>query len=318
MASSDELRLIARVARMYYEWQMRQAEIAAQLGLSQATVSRLLSRAQQEGIIRISVNIPQGIHTGLEETLIKKYGLRDAIVVDSINYDDEKTIQKEVGSAAAYYLENTIRQNEVVGLSSWSATLIALVDAMHPVPRRPNIKVVQILGGVGTASAQVHASHLASRLASLVSGTAVFLPVPGVVGSEAALRVLAEDENVRGVFALFPRVTTALVGIGAVEPSHLLAASGNIFSEKELAALSEHGAVGDILLHFYDAWGKPVEGVLTSRVISMGLEELCKVERAVGVAGGRRKYAAILGALRARWINVLICEQFTAERLCAE
>ena len=28
--------------------------------------------------------------------------------------------------------------------------------------------------------------------------------------------------------------------------------------------------------------------------------------------------AAILGALRARWINILICEQFTAERLCAE
>ncbi len=318
MARTDELRLIARVARMYHEWGMRQAEIAKQLGLSQASVSRLLARAQSEGIIRISISIPEGIHTDLEETMIKKYGLRDAIVVDAIGYDDEKIIQREVGSAAAYYLENVLRQNEVIGLSSWSATLIALVDAMQPVPRRAGIQVVQILGGVGTASAQVHASHLASRLADLVDGTAVFLPVPGVVGSEAAMRVLANDESVRSVFNLFTKVSTALVGIGSVEPSSLLAASGNIFTEKELSTLREHGAVGDILLHFYDENGVPLPDILNSRVISMSLEQLKQVDRAVGVAGGRRKYTAILGALRGKLVNILITDHFTAERLCKE
>jgi len=58
MARVDELRLIARVARMYYEWNLRQSEIAKQLGLSQATVSRLLNRSIKEGIIRISVRKP--------------------------------------------------------------------------------------------------------------------------------------------------------------------------------------------------------------------------------------------------------------------
>jgi DNA-binding transcriptional regulator LsrR (DeoR family) len=318
MAQTDELRLIARVARMYYEWHMRQSEIANQLGLSQATVSRLLDRAQKEGVIRISVNIPEGIHTGLEEALIKKYDLRDAIVVDSMSYDDEKVIQKEVGSAAAYYLENVIRQNEVIGLSSWSATLIALVDAMQPVARRSNIQVIQILGGVGMVSAQVQASYLASRFARLVNGKTVFLPVPAVVGSEAALRVLLDDENVRSVFDLFPKVSTALVGIGAIEPSNMLAASGNIFTEAELATLREDGAVGDILLHFYDPHGQPVERTLNSRVISMSLAQLQKVDRAVGIAGGRRKYAAILGALRGKLVNILITDNFSAERLCED
>ena len=37
MPRIDELRLIARVARMYFEWDMRQSEIAKQLDLSQAT-----------------------------------------------------------------------------------------------------------------------------------------------------------------------------------------------------------------------------------------------------------------------------------------
>ncbi len=72
MSRVDELRMIARVARMYYEWGLRQSEIAKQLGFSQATVSRLLNRSFKEGIIRISVNLPNGVHTELEEDLVKK------------------------------------------------------------------------------------------------------------------------------------------------------------------------------------------------------------------------------------------------------
>ena len=318
MAQTDELRLIARVARMYYEWDMRQSTIAEQLGLSQATVSRLLARAQAVGVVRITVNIPRGVYSELEENLIQKYGLRDAIIVDSMDYDDEKNVGREIGAAGAYYLENIIRHNEVIGISSWSASLLSLVDAMHSVPRKPGVQVVQILGGVGNPSAQAHASHLTTRLADLVNGMAVFLPAPGVVGSAASLEAFYADGFVRSVVSLFEHVTTALVGIGAVEPSHLLAASGNIFTEKELELLHKHGAVGDILLRFYDANGKPIEGLLNSRVISMSLEQLRGVHRAIAVAGGRRKYYAILGALKGKLINILVTDHYTATRLIQE
>src|SRR3972149_10453935 len=136
MSRIDELRMIARVARMYYEWDIRQSEIAKQLGLSQSTVSRLLNRSKEEGIIRISVNLPNGVYTELEETLVKKFGLRDAIVVDSLD-DNEKMIQRDLGAATAYYLESSIRPNEVIGISSWSATLLALVETLLPLPRKP-------------------------------------------------------------------------------------------------------------------------------------------------------------------------------------
>ena len=117
MARIDELRLISRVTLMYYEWEMRQSDIAKQLGLSQASVSRLLNRAKEEGIIRISINLPNGVYTELEEQLIKKYKLRDVIVVDSIE-DNESLIQRDIGAAAAYYLESIIRPNEVIVISS--------------------------------------------------------------------------------------------------------------------------------------------------------------------------------------------------------
>lgn len=315
MTQLDELRLIVRVARMYYEWELKQATIAKQLGLSQSTVSRLLQQAKSEGIIRISVNVPQGLYTDLEEQLVKQYRLRDAIVVDCSGESDERFIERQIGAAAAYYLESALRPNEVVGISSWSATLLALVDAMHPTPRKGDVRVVQILGGVGSPSAEAHAGRLTSRLADLLGGTAIFLPAPGIVGSAAAMEAITADHYVRDALDLFDHVTMALVGIGAIEPSKLLADSGNRFSIAELEELRVQGAVGDVLLRFFDTHGVAVNTPLNQRVISMQLEQLRRVDRSIGVAGGERKFAAIRGALRGGWVNVLVTDHLTARRL---
>jgi DNA-binding transcriptional regulator LsrR (DeoR family) len=317
MARIDEIRMIARVARLYYEMDKRQSVIAEQLGLSQTTVSRLLGRAKEEGIIRIAINMPKGVYTELEEALVMKFGLRDAIVVDSLD-DDEKLIQRDLGAAAAYYLESAIRPNEIIGISSWSATLLALVDALHPLPRKTGIKVVQILGGVGNPSVEAHATHLTSRMAQLVHGEVVYLPVPGVLTTKEARNILLADSVTKQAINLFNKVSTALVGIGAIDPSPLLAQSGNIFSSIEMELLHKEKAVGDILLHFYDINGKMVDIGLDERVISMDLEQLSKVNRAIGVAGGLRKYSGILGALQGHWVNILITDRFTAERLVKE
>ena len=126
------------------------------------------------------------------------------------------------------------------------------------------------------------------------------------------------DHYVRSALDLFDQVTTALVGVGAIEPSKLLADSGNSFSLAELEDLRQRGAVGDVLLRFFDAHGASVDTPLNQRVISMRLDQLRKVDRSIGVAGGERKYTAILGAVRGGWVNVLVTDHLTARRLIAE
>jgi DNA-binding transcriptional regulator LsrR (DeoR family) len=313
MARSDELRLMAKVARLYYERKVRQADIAAQLDLSQASVSRLLKRAEEERIVRITVSVPHGAFTELEEQLETRYGLKEAIVVESDG--DETAILRDLGAAAAYYVETTVKSGEVIGISSWSSTLVAMVDAMHPLPRSISTRVVQILGGVGDPNAENHATHLTRRMASLTHGEATFLPTPGITGSAEMARIYLEDPFVNPAIAQFAQVTLALVGIGTVEPSKLLTSSGNIFNTQELDLLRSKGSVGDICLRFFDAVGAPVLTPLNERVIGMRLEQLHQVARSVGIAGGQRKLRAIEGALRGRWINVLITDRGTATAL---
>ena len=318
MARVEELRLLARIAQLYYVKGMNQSAIADQLDLSQATISRLIQRALSEGIVRITVSMPPGFYADLEDALLAKYSLREVIVVDCESPENEASIHHALGSAAAFYLESTLKKGDVIGISSWSATLLAMVDAMRPFPKPSHARVVQILGGIGNPDAEVHATRLTDRLAKLIQGSATFLTAPGVVGSEEARRILLDDPYVSAAVALFDQITIALVGIGSVQPSPLLAHSGNVFSAEELEQVRAEGAVGDVCLRFFDANGTHLKTALDKRVIGMSLVQLQRVHRTVGVAGGVRKLSAIHGALRGRWINVLITDRFSAEALAAD
>jgi DNA-binding transcriptional regulator LsrR (DeoR family) len=193
-----------------------------------------------------------------------------------------------------------------------------MVNAMRPSQRFKDTRVIQILGGVGSPNAEANATQLTRRLAQLIGGEATLLPAPGVVGSRSARDVLMKEKYVREALNLFPKVTLALVGIGATEPSRALASSGNVFSPQEIKQLARKGAVGDICLRFFDAAGHEVVTELSDRVISMELGQLHSVKRVVGVAGGRRKTDAIRGSLAGKLVNVLITDLASAERLLAE
>lgn len=313
MKSMEELRLITKVASLYYERKLRQSEIAGQLDLSQATVSRLLKRAEEEDVVRITVSAPMGVYPHLEEALQEKYGLKEVIIVDTA--PDEAGLLRNLGTAGAYYLETTVRSDEYIGVSSWSETLLAMANAMHPMRRISGVHVVQILGGVGNPAAAAHAAQLTRSLAGLVQGEITTLPAPGVVGSKKTRQILLEDPYVIEAMACFGKISLALVGIGAIEPSPVLASSGNVFTEKELGGLHTQGAVGDICLRFFDAAGKPLVSTLNDRVIGMTLEQLRGVRRTVAIAGGDRKFTAIKGALNGGWVNVLITDHGVAEHI---
>jgi DNA-binding transcriptional regulator LsrR (DeoR family) len=318
VARSDEhLRLMTKVARLYHERGVNQPEIARRLHVSQARVSRLLKQAEAEGIVRTTVVVPAGVQTALEEALEERYGLREALVVECLE-DSEEDITHDLGVATAAYLEASLTGGDVVGISSWSATLLAAVDAMRPLARAAAERAVQLFGGVGNPGAEAHAARLTQRFAELTGAQPTFLLAPGIATSVEARDALVQDRFVSEALAQLDEVTRALVGIGALEPSTLLQRSGNIFSERELAALGERGAAGDICLRFFDAQGRRVASDVDRRVIGVTLEQLREVERCVGVAGGERKYEAIRGALRGRWINVLITDHVTAERLLGE
>lgn len=304
---------MAKIARMYHEKGMRQADIAAELHISQPRVSRLLKQAVETGVVRTTVSMPTGVHTDLEDQLESAYGLAEAVVVEAGDSDGD--VQRALGSAAAVYLETTFIGGDEVGISSWSASLLAAVEAMRPSSGQVVTNVVQLVGGVGEPRVQVDATRLLTRLASATGAAPIFLPAPGLLGTAEARRSLMADPSVEQVTSLWPDLTTALVGIGALEPSPLLRQSGNGIAAVDQKSLSAAGAVGDVCLRYFDAAGDLVSSEFDGRVMGISPEALRSIPRRIAVAGGSSKVAAIRGALRGGWVNVLITDVDTARAL---
>ena len=314
MGRINELRLIARVAQMYHVEGKRQAEIADLLRLSQATVSRMLKRAEQEDIVRTTVIPPPGTFAELETALRDRYGLTEAIVIDC-SEDRDGAIMARIGEAAAHFLEVTLQPGEIIGVSSWSQTILRMVDNIHPLRNAKAKHVVQILGGMGDSAVQTHATELISRLSKLTGAEPRLLLVQGITSSREAKLVMLADSVVRETMDLFGRLSLAIIGIGAVQPSELLARSGNVFSKQEMAQLHEAGAVGEISFRFFAKDGRLVDTPLNERVIGISIEDLKKAGRVMALAGGESKTAAIAGALKLGVIDVLVTDRFTAARL---
>ncbi len=310
----ERLPLLTKIAVMYHDQGMRQPEIAERLHISQSRVSRFLKDAVALGIVKTIVVPPPGSFPELESALVEAYDLIDVVVVEPFS-DDDQVVLRTLGAAGAAYLETTLVNDELVGISSWSSTLLATVDAMHPRTSGSASQVVQVIGGAGRVGAQAMATRLAERLSQVLGAEAVYVPAPGVVDSSAARQTLLRDTNLAEAVEAWQHLSLLLVGIGTIEPSPLLHDSGNSMSDDELDRLRAAGAVGDVCLRYFDAEGEPIESDFDERVVGIGVDELRAVERKIGIAGGARKVEAIHAAARGGWIDVLITDHATATAL---
>lgn len=313
MPRQDDLRLLVKIATLYYQDNKKQSEIAASLNLSQSFVSRALTRCQKEGVVKISVVQPTSVFITLEKMIEERYGLRQVIVVDAGDDPSDLQIKNAIGSAAAHYLETRLRSGNIVGISSWSSSIRSMVDAMHPQTNQASA-VIQLLGGVGP-NGNVQATLLTQQLASQLDCSCWLLPSQSIEHSVEDRARLSNTPEVSAVIEKFSEVDVAIVGIGELEPSQLLKNSGNYYNEEMLRLLASRGAVGDICLHYFDACGRAVLSKDEDPVIGMELEQLAACPLVIALAGGEKKHQAIYGALQGKYVNVLITDFATARYL---
>jgi DNA-binding transcriptional regulator LsrR (DeoR family) len=310
-----QVRLMTKVAHMYHEQGIRQTDIASTLHISQAKVSRLLKRAAETGIVRTIVAVTPGVHTDLEEALEQRFRLLEAVVVDVEG--DEPEVLAGLGSAGARYLENTLTGGERLGISSWSQTLLAVVDRLRPL-RVPGAEtVVQLVGGMGVPAVQTQANRLLGELAERVGASPRFAPAPTMVGRREIAENLLADPVMADVARQWRELTMALVGIGSLEPSELLQLSGNAVDPPDQQTLLAQGAVGDVCHRFFSADGELIASDIDARVVGIAPEVYRAIPRRVGVAGGLRKRKAIHAAIKGGWVNVIITDLATAGDLLA-
>lgn len=314
-----DLRLITKVSSLYYHRNLNQQEIAGRLQLSRPKVSRLLKKARKLGIVQISITLPENHFIDKEILIEKKFQIKEVVIVEGETEENEhsgQTLKRQLGIASAAYLQRTLSGDDIIGVT-WGTTLQSMVESLNPTPAE-EVHIVQMLGGVGPPEAKAHATDISRRLAGLFNCKLTLLPAPGIVDSRDAREVLLADRRVKHTLSLFRELSTAYVGIGALETNPVLVQGNHEIPEDLLQEILNSGAVGDIGLNFFDRDGREIPTRFREQMIGIPFDELKQAETVVGIAGGRKKYHAILGALKGGYIDVLITDHHTADKLIEE
>ena len=125
--------LLVKVAWLYYVADRNQEQIAAQLGMSRFKITRLLTRAREQGIIKFVID-PQSTETlAIAEQFAFAYGLTECIVTPPLAIeapDADEVGRRAVGMAAASFLVRRLQgfDHVTIGLG-WGRTMAAMVQA---------------------------------------------------------------------------------------------------------------------------------------------------------------------------------------------
>lgn len=290
---------MARAAILYYQEDATQAEIARMLGISRIKVCRLLRQAREQGIVEIRVLPPPSITRELEEALVARFDLRDALL--SVDQPSVETSRRLIADRVADLLVRHAAPGSTVAVGMGRNTG-AVGSALRAAPQR-DVRFVAAIGGSPSAGS-IDAGETCRRLAAAFGGTAHALFAPAYADTPATRSAFLQHEEVSRTLAEAARAQVALVGIGDAENDSAVVGMG-CFSAADMQRLRSAGAVGDILGSFFDIDGRPVAAGMQDRVISLTAQQLRAIPLVVGIAPEAGKSRAILGALKSGMVEVL-------------
>jgi deoxyribonucleoside regulator len=305
-------KLLMQVAKLYYAEQLTQSEIGRRLNTSRSTVSRLLQEARDRGIVKITIEYPWERDEELERLLRRTFDLDKVRVL--AGYDQPiEDLREGRGLLAAEYIDQIVRDDMILAMS-FGRSLASMVRQAKPV-RPVNLTVVQMIGALGAENPLIDGPDQVRDLAVTYGGQYRYLPAPLLVEDQQTRDRLMQQTTVSETLSLARRADIALLGIGALDSQSSGLIWTGYLNQKDIDWLVEKGAVGHLCAQHYDINGQLLDIDLNKRVIGIGLQNLRSIKMVVAIAGGKEKARAILGAIRGKYIDVLITDDVAAREM---
>lgn len=305
--------LLYAAAKLYYTEDATQAEVAAQLGTSRATVSRLLAEAKRRGIVRIEVVPPSEIGTGdLADRLARALSLTTVYLSHPLpNPGPGRSVVDVMGGTLAPAVGRALTAAGLlpgdVLLVSSGRTVYEL--AQYDLVPLPGVLVAPTVGGNDQPDEWYQTNEITRLVANRVGGRANYLFAPALPGPELYPSLL-NDPSIQRVLHLWPQARCALMGIGAPP---LIRSDIPRFVPTHTGSL--RSAVGDVCSRFFDRDGDEVEFEGRERLIAVELDALRHIPVTIGVAVGADKIDSIIAGARGGYFNQLVTDPVTAQAI---
>jgi len=305
---------VVRAATMYYLQDMTMEAIARHLRTSRSTVSRLLKRARDTGLVEITLRAAITRAPGLGQSISETFGVETFVVPVPDTANDIDRLE-QVAIASAKLLGSWFDSGMVMGIA-WGTTLEAVSRHLAHKPTRGSA-VVQLNGAANNRTSGVdYTSNLISSFGSAFDASMHYFPVPAFFDFPETKAAMWRERSVRRVLQVQGLADIALFSVGALAgaiPSHVYAAG--YLDDDDVRTLQAEGVVGDVCTVFLRADGSYQDVAVNQRATGPTPDELHRIPRRVCVVAGDNKAVPLLAALRSGVVTDLVVDEVTALRL---
>ena len=334
---TDE-RFLRKVAYRYYEDGHSQETIAKIEHCSRQTVSKVLQKAKERGIVHISIatDLRTGYLYNLSRKARRQLNLEDLVLVpgrpfDNIGVDETLSdVVAEITNAAADYLDQLLTDSDILAVSGGRIFMRNVVRYLKPTKPLPHLRVVSTLGFVAPRTSPGDANLVAYDIARAycASHTWYTIPalVPGNIPGVSMERLMEENTQIAvtgQAIELNEKANVFMMGLWPPHTHDEVVMRG-ILNKEQIEAIEAFHPVVDINHWVFDAEGRCINELMdpppyhpTGYPIPR-LKEKIRNESAqvILVAGGGSAYVpAIRAALKGGLANILVTDHITAQML---
>lgn len=303
--SNDKIRKLVAIAQLYYEENKTQSEIAKEMGISRALISRYLTEARNYGVVKIQIQSPVEEAKLLLEKLEEQFGIRGGYVVaNSLNESDTN---RDIADVVIEGLDKLNGMPIGVGWGSIIGTISQRFLKKPPINTAS--KIYPLVGNSKVFNRNYHPSEIISVFADKTGGTPVYWSAPAFVESLEEIKNIKDLEEYKRIESGWKSIKVAFVNIGNYPsvPDFATAASyGN--------KLAEQKAVGKLLCYYYDINGHFIKPHMEC-TMQIPMEILSKRKFVVGVCGANVHPKALEGALKTGILTHVVASKNIVEAI---
>ncbi len=304
---------MVQVAKMYYQKDMNQQDIAKEFGWSRSMVSMILSEAKECGIIEVRIHDLTSNDEELSSRLKERFGLQDCIVVPT-SATSLPLLTKIVAGQAANFAQKHIRSHSIIGVA-WGGTCQEFMLAFPTQNNLVDINVVPLIGGSSRIGGEYQLNEMVRMFSEKVRGFPTFIYVPHQAETMEDKMLYMKSMYMQDILARWENMDTVIISVGAPPEYYAGQAHTDPFELRQRFLESPNRPVGDIVAHRITYDGRFLDADFDQRLISASEEDMRRTRKVICAACGRHKVLSIIGALRTKIIHSFITDAETARIL---
>ena len=240
----------------------------------------------------------------LQEEIRQYLGIKKVILIPG-SYDNNHSLIKDIGSQAAKYFLDIIKDNDIVSIAGGS-TMLEFARSIKSDKKYNSITVVPARGSMGL-DVETQSNNVVAEVSKNIHSNYKLLNVPDQL-CEESIKMLTQEPEIKSTLELIDNSDVLVFGVGRADEM----VERRKLSDEIAKNIMDKKAVGEAFGHYFNKQGEIVYKLNT---VGIDMKSFKNKRETIAVFAGRKKAEAFIPISKINKNIVLITDEESAKEI---